>query len=71
MRHQLNATTEAGKNLVALATSLADEFAPNVAAYDRDGSYPFDHLEKLKTSGYLYAPFRWSLAAWALSRRTT
>lgn len=57
MRHQLNATTEAGKNLVALATSLGDEFAPNVAAHDRDGSYPFDHLETLKTSGYLYAPF--------------
>jgi alkylation response protein AidB-like acyl-CoA dehydrogenase len=57
MRHQLNATTEAGKKLVALATSLADEFAPNVATHDRDGSYPFEHLEKLKNSGYLYAPF--------------
>lgn len=57
MRHELNAITEPGTKLVALATSLADDFAAGAASNDRDGSYPAAHLQALKESGYLYAAF--------------
>jgi alkylation response protein AidB-like acyl-CoA dehydrogenase len=55
MQNELLATTTEGAKLVALATSLAGEFSPKVATYDRDGSYPYEHLEALKESGYLCA----------------
>lgn len=55
MQHELKATTSEGAELVALATSLAGDFAPNVTTHDRNGSYPYEHLDALKTSGYLYA----------------
>jgi alkylation response protein AidB-like acyl-CoA dehydrogenase len=53
---QLNARTEPGQRLVALAEHLAEEIRPNVAEHDRDGSFPFESLARVKQSGYLTAP---------------
>jgi L-evernosamine nitrososynthase len=55
-RHQLQAETEAGKRLVALAEELAGEFAERAAEHDRDASYPFEAIDTLKARGYFIAP---------------
>lgn len=54
MTHKLNATTEPGQRLVALAEAHAADFATRAARHDREGSFPFENLEELKASGYLY-----------------
>jgi alkylation response protein AidB-like acyl-CoA dehydrogenase len=56
MRHQLQATTEKGRRLVALAEAHAAGFAGRAARHDSEGSFAFENLEELKASGYLYAP---------------
>ena len=56
MRYQLQATSESGRRLAALAEAHAAGFATRAARHDREGSFPFENLEELKASGYLYAP---------------
>jgi alkylation response protein AidB-like acyl-CoA dehydrogenase len=56
MQYQLQATTETGRMLVALAETHAADFATRAARHDREGSFPFENLEELKASGYIYAP---------------
>ncbi len=56
MIFQLTARTRPGQRLVALAERLAEEIRPNVAEHDRDGSFPFESLARVKQSGYLTAP---------------
>jgi alkylation response protein AidB-like acyl-CoA dehydrogenase len=56
MRRELTATTAAGERLVALAEDLAAEIAPDAAAHDRAGSFPFDSFAVLRDSGYFLAP---------------
>jgi L-evernosamine nitrososynthase len=41
---------------VALAESLADDFAERASCHDRDASYPFESIESLKRCGYFAAP---------------
>jgi alkylation response protein AidB-like acyl-CoA dehydrogenase len=53
---QLTPRTKPGQRLVALAERLAEEIRPNVAQHDRDGSFPFESLARIKQSGYLTAP---------------
>ena len=55
MPSELTARTEAGVRLVALAESLADKIAPQAAAHDRDGSFPFDSFATVKESGFFAA----------------
>jgi hypothetical protein len=45
MQHQLQATTELGRRLVALAEAHAAAFATRAARHDRLGSFPFENLE--------------------------
>jgi alkylation response protein AidB-like acyl-CoA dehydrogenase len=53
---ELQATTEPGAALVALAESLADDFATRAGRHDKDGSYPFENIEALKATQYFNAP---------------
>jgi alkylation response protein AidB-like acyl-CoA dehydrogenase len=53
---ELNARTRPGQRLVTLAEQLAEEIRPNVTQHDRDGSFPFESLARVRQSGYLTAP---------------
>jgi alkylation response protein AidB-like acyl-CoA dehydrogenase len=53
---ELNARTEPGARLVALAETLADDFATRAAAHDRAGSYPFASIDALRAADYFAAP---------------
>jgi alkylation response protein AidB-like acyl-CoA dehydrogenase len=53
---ELTAGTAAGRELVATAERLAEEFATRAAQHDRDGSYPFESMAALRRAGYLSAP---------------
>ena len=53
---ELTARTEPGARLVALAETLVEEIGPQAAAYDRDGSFPFESFAAVKRSGYFAAP---------------
>jgi len=56
MQHELNATTPAGRDIVATAERLAADFATRAGEHDRDGTYPFESIEALREAGYLAAP---------------
>lgn len=56
MENELQAATEAGRELVASAEWFAAMFAQNAALYDRDGEFPQAHLDALRETGFLYAP---------------
>jgi len=53
---ELTAHTNAGVHLVATAEQLSQELAARAAEHDRDGSYPFEAIDALKTAGYFAAP---------------
>ena len=53
---ELAARTEAGARLVAIAEQLSPHLAARAAEHDRDGSYPFEAIDKLKDAGYFTAP---------------
>ena len=53
---ELNAHTDAGGRLVAIAGELSEELAARAAEHDRDGSYPFEAIDALKAGGYFAAP---------------
>lgn len=56
MRYELQAGTEAGRRLVALAEELSPVFATRAAEHDRKATYPFEAIEALKARGYFSAP---------------
>jgi alkylation response protein AidB-like acyl-CoA dehydrogenase len=56
MAIELNANTNAGGRLVAVAERLSAELAAHAAEHDRDGSYPFEAIAPLKAAGYFAAP---------------
>lgn len=56
MNHQLQARTEPGRKLIALAEEHAADFATRAAEHDREASFPYENLEALKRSRFLYAP---------------
>jgi len=56
MENELQAVTPAGRQLVARAGRFAEAFAPAAARYDREGAFPYEHLEALRDDGFLYAP---------------
>src|SRR5215204_3575529 len=51
---ELTAHTPAGARLVAIAEELSEELAAR--EHDRDGTYPFEAIDALKTAGYFAAP---------------
>ena len=53
---ELTAKTEPGARLVALAEEFAADFAARAGAHDRDATYPFAHIEALRSAGYFAAP---------------
>jgi alkylation response protein AidB-like acyl-CoA dehydrogenase len=53
---ELTASTGAGRRLVRLAETLADELRAHAPEHDREGSFPFEGLARLKETGYLAAP---------------
>src|SRR5829696_8178592 len=53
---ELTANTDAGARLVATAEQLAEQLAARAAEHDRDGTYPFEAIDALKTAGYFAAP---------------
>jgi hypothetical protein len=71
MHFELTAKTEAGGRLVALAETLAEDFATRAGKHDREGSYPFESFEALRSARYFAAPFPSSTAASGSPRRTT
>ena len=56
MRFELEARTDAGRRLVALAEGLAADFAERAGEHDRAASYPFENIRTLSERGYLAAP---------------
>ncbi len=56
MENELEALTPAGRELVEMAERFAREFAADAAAYDRENRFPYEHLDALKDSGFMYAP---------------
>ena len=55
MDFELTPLTEPGERLVALATEHAADFTTRADEHDRDGSFPFEHIEALRQSGVLAA----------------
>jgi alkylation response protein AidB-like acyl-CoA dehydrogenase len=53
---ELTARTDAGARLVALAEELSEELSARAAEHDRDGSYPFEAIDALRSAGYFAAP---------------
>ncbi len=53
MDFELTPLTVPGERFVALAAQHAADFAPSAAQHDRDGSFPFEHIEALRRSGVL------------------
>jgi alkylation response protein AidB-like acyl-CoA dehydrogenase len=53
---ELRARTPEGSALVASAERLAEDLAAGAAARDRDGSYPFEGIDRLRAAGYFGAP---------------
>ena len=53
---ELTARTDPGARLVAIAAELSEELAARAAEHDRDGTYPFEAIDALKTAGYFAAP---------------
>src|SRR5215216_1856171 len=53
---ELAAHTPAGTRLVAIAEQLSEELAKCAADHDRDGSYPFEAIDALKSARYFAAP---------------
>jgi alkylation response protein AidB-like acyl-CoA dehydrogenase len=53
---ELTAHTEAGARLVAIAEELSEQLATRAAEHDREGTYPFEAIDALKTIGYFAAP---------------
>ena len=47
MRFELQARTDAGRDLVSLAERLAADFATRAGEHDREGSYPFENVQAL------------------------
>ena len=56
MPTELTARTARGRDLVATAERLAEDFAGRAGAHDRDGSYPFESIDALRRAGYFAAP---------------
>lgn len=56
MSYELQATTEAGRKLVAMAESFIPTFRSRVPRHDADGTFPVESLRELQQSRYLYAP---------------
>jgi alkylation response protein AidB-like acyl-CoA dehydrogenase len=57
MDYELEASTKKGERLVTLAERLAADFATRAEQHDRDGSYPFENIDALRSSGFFWAPF--------------
>ena len=53
---ELTAHTDTGARLVSIAEELAEQLAARAAEHDRDGTYPFEAIDALKTAGYFAAP---------------
>lgn len=56
MENELHALTDAGRQMVEMAERFASQFAVEAAIYDRENRFPFEHLDALKASGFMYAP---------------
>lgn len=56
MSYELQATTESGRRLIAMAESFIPAFRSRVAGHDAAGTFPIESLRELQESGYLYAP---------------
>ena len=52
---ELQALTEPGRRLVALAEEHAADFATRAEQHDRDGSFPKENFEAMRESGMLMA----------------
>lgn len=55
MDFALQPLTESGKRFVALAERHAVDFSGRAAVYDRDGSFPFEHIAAMRQSGVMAA----------------
>jgi alkylation response protein AidB-like acyl-CoA dehydrogenase len=44
--------TPGQQRIIALAKDLAKEFAPRAEQHDREGSFPFENIARLKETGY-------------------
>jgi alkylation response protein AidB-like acyl-CoA dehydrogenase len=53
---ELTAHTDAGARLVATAEELSEQLAVRATEHDREGTYPFEAIDALKSAGYFAAP---------------
>ena len=54
--YKIEGTTEPGRRLIAMAEEFAADFATRAEQHDNEGSFPFENLQALRDSGYLYGP---------------
>jgi alkylation response protein AidB-like acyl-CoA dehydrogenase len=56
MALELQAASAAGARLVSLAEEVGAELASRASTHDREGSYPFEGIERLRQARYFTAP---------------
>jgi alkylation response protein AidB-like acyl-CoA dehydrogenase len=56
MENELQPQTEPGRQMMTIGEELAQRFAIDAACYDREGTFPFDHIKVLQDTGFMYAP---------------
>ena len=62
--------TSEQERIIALAKDLAKEFAPQAEQHDREGSFPFEHITRLKETGYTTMTTPQEYGGWGASPLT-
>lgn len=58
------------QRIIALAKQLAAEFAPRAEQHDRDGSFPFENIARLKETGYTTLTTPQAYGGWGVTPLT-
>jgi alkylation response protein AidB-like acyl-CoA dehydrogenase len=58
------------QHIIALAKEMAKEFAPRAEQHDREGSFPFENMARLKETGYTAMTTLEEYGGWSASPLT-
>jgi alkylation response protein AidB-like acyl-CoA dehydrogenase len=71
MSFEMQPRTEIGQKFVELAEHHSEEIAARAAEHDREGSFPFEAIEAMKSTGFLTAAIPRSTAGSGCRHCTT